>query len=146
MKLFFVSPNILFHILHIKNLCPTIKKKWAFWAKNIKKKSMMKIRHFAMSKTINKCKISLHTSKDRIKTSETKNRKQKILRNKSKWRKEIWKKVEKTRFCSCSKKISKMTSLLPVKPRHRHLSSIDLWKFHNKLIAERPKNHMGIKK
>jgi len=33
---------------------------------------MMKIRHFAMSKTINKCKISLHTSKDRIKTSEKK--------------------------------------------------------------------------
>jgi len=37
---------------------------------------MMKLRHFAMSETIDKCKISLHTSKDRIKTSETKNRKQ----------------------------------------------------------------------
>jgi len=39
---------------------------------------------FLNAEIINKCKISLHTSKDRIKTSETKNRKQKILRNKSK--------------------------------------------------------------
>jgi hypothetical protein len=48
------------------------------------KKSMMDIWHFLNAEIIDKCKISLHTSKDRIKTSETKNRKQKILRNKSK--------------------------------------------------------------
>jgi len=36
---------------------------------------MMKIRHHGVE-IIDKCKISLHTSKDRIKTSETKNRKQ----------------------------------------------------------------------
>jgi hypothetical protein len=36
------------------------------------KKSMMKIWHFLNAEIINKCKISLHTSKDRIKTSEKK--------------------------------------------------------------------------
>jgi hypothetical protein len=43
----------------------------------------MKIRHHGVE-IIDKCKISLHTSKDRIKTSETKNRKEKIQRNKRK--------------------------------------------------------------
>jgi hypothetical protein len=41
------------------------------------KKSMMDIWHFLNAEIIDKCKISLHTSKDRIKTSETKKQKTK---------------------------------------------------------------------
>merc|ERR1711971_1104858 len=36
---FFVSPNILFHILHIKNLCPTLRKNEHFEQKILRKKA-----------------------------------------------------------------------------------------------------------
>merc|ERR1712228_947146 len=82
---FCLSKHFVSHLAYKKSMPKKIIiRKMSILSKNIMKKSMMKIWHFLNAEIINKCKISLHTSKDRIKTSETKNRKQKILRNKSK--------------------------------------------------------------